>query len=410
MKKIAKLIATSLMPLLVCSCDKINNSEEYKYSSSENIVNSSDAIKSDSSSTNISVEDSSNKPQIEIGKNYNTAIWDSHVETMLEYVLGEDFTKVPAFIAPSYTAIVGYATIKEQQTLVFQIECFGVNSSSATKLYGEKLEESGFLLSSENSCGYIMKDYSSDIFVGYQLMSGKTPRFVLQAYVLQTRELTWNQEVVNQYADTEVPVFNAPCYEISYDQYYDRIVVLAEFVGKNAANDYISTLRMNRYTVIVNDSSGGTQLVDPTGYLTITVYQTYGDYNCDALYIAISNAWPTYGILAYSTFTHFPKLTSYTASYDGYSYLDTKGNGNESDYVLCIYYINASTTDYSNYIEALEEFGYYVQRTDTSETNFVTTYLTATRDKWFIESVKVIYKISTNEICIVISQEYQVRG
>ena len=202
----------------------------------------------------------------------------------------------------------------------------------------------------------------------------------------------------------EIPSYDAPAYTISYDQGYDRLTVYALFVGKNAANEYISILRKNGYTITQTDSTGAVQLLDKTGYLTVTVYQTFGDYECNAIYISFSNAWPALAITSYTGIMHLPKVNSLTATYDGYTYIDPVGDGKDEDYTLCVYFKNASSTDYGNYVVALTNLGFSKGETETTESGIMSTYLTyLTTDSYKI-TLRALYKVSTSEICLVIYQ------
>ena len=404
MKKIVKLLTLSLIPLLICSCNRTNNSLE----NSEPTLSSNEVLSDNSEESKQT--SSSNKYQIELGKKYTSTSWDNTINEMLEFVLEDKASKVPSFIAPSYDAVIHNKIIDEHhRELVCTINCYGVNSSSAEKLYSEKMVENDFLLSAGNKYGYLMKDYSSDVFLTYELVTGDTPCFTIETFVLQTRELTWNTDAVKLYTEMDVPSYEAPCYQTSYDASYDRLSVYALFVGKNAQTEYVNTLRTKGFSVTANDSTGAVQLVDRTGYLTVTVYQTYGDYNCDALYIAFSNAWPALGILEFTGIIGLPKLTSYTASYDGYTYIDPIGEGKEEDYTLCVYYVNASSTDYGNYITSLVNLGFTKGETETSESGIMSTYLTYVTDDKYQITLRMLYKISSSQICLVIYQAYQVQ-
>ncbi len=401
MKKIVKLLTLSLIPLLICSCNGTNNSKENSnetLSSNEVLSDNSEEVSSMNSYT-------SREYQARPNKKYTSTTWDNNINKMLEYVLEDKATNVPAFIATSYEAIILNSVIQEQETTVFSIKCFGVNSTSASKLYSEKMVEKGFNLSAGNSYGYLMKDYYSDIFLTYELVTeDDNSYFSIQTFILNTREKEWNTTMVTLYSDMQVPSYDAPCFQTTYDQSYDRLTIYALFVGKNAANEYVSTLRSNRYSVSQTDSTGAVQLVDPTGYLTITVYQTYGDYNCDALYISISNAWPTLAIYSFTGISGLPKLDSLTARYDGYTYVDSVGNGDEKDYTVCMYFVNASTTDYGNYINTLVKLGFSKSDSETSESGIISTYLYYfTKDSYKI-TLRMLYKVSTSEICLVVYQ------
>ena len=402
MKKLFKFLTLSFIPLLICSCNAANNSTE---NSGAELVSSE--VYSDNSKEVVS-STSKEEFQVKLNQVYSSSSWDENINKMIEYVLEDKANSVPSFIAPSFEAVVKNQTIQEQKTTVFEIKCFGVNSTSATKLYTEKMVEKGYALSSESNYGYLFMDYAKDAFLTYELVSGEESYFLIQAFVLTNRETSWNKTIVDLYCDMEVPSYEAPAYTTEYNQYYDRLTVYALFVGKNAANDYVATLRTKGYTVSQTDSTGAIQLVDKSGYLTVTVYQTYGDYDCDALYIAFSNAWPALAIVSYTGIMHLPKVNSYTATYDGYTYVDSEGQGREEDYTLCVYFVNASSTDYGNYVTALANLGFTKGQTETNESGIMSTYLTYKTEDYYLITLRVLYKISTSEICLVIYQAYQV--
>ena len=344
----------------------------------------------------------------EIGETYKSKSWDQIINDMAVRVLGHDAaSKIPVFIAPDYEAIMGYATINEQQQLVFQVKCLGVNATSATRLYNEKMEENGFYLSSEGNYGYQMYDYYSDFFLGYSLdTEGDIPSFTIQARLQKTREEQWDTTSVNLYSDMEVPACPAPAYQTSYDSSSGTLTVFALFVDRNTiVSEYVNILTKNGFTYVSTDNYGFVTLVDNSGYLTVMLYLTYGEYDSDALYIKFTNIWPSIPILAYIGCAMFPKLESLTASYDGYSYVQY-GDG-EDDYALCIYFKDASSNDYYNYLNAIEAYDFNRGETSTSSTDIVdTTFLAYTMDGYTLK-VRVMYQIPSNVVCVAIYQAYQ---
>ncbi len=364
----------------------------------------------------ISCSPSQTSPQEEeivvtVGETYKTNYWDKKIQKMIEYTCKEKSNTIPAFVSNGgYEAVVGYITVEEESLLCTQVKCFGVSSSSSNKLYGEKMVENGFILSSQGNYGYLMVDYSSDLFLSYSLVSDETnPYFIIQAFVRETREKEWNERLVYLFSEIEIPVCPAESYNTSYDQYYNRLIIYANFVSATSANDYVSTLRTKQFTASATDSSGAVQLVDSTGYVDIVVYQTYGDYDCHAVYIAISNAWPSIQIMSFTDLVLFPRLTdSDTAVYDDWDYFDPVGLNRDSDYTIRIFYKNASSTDYSNYLDKLVRYGLTKGETTTSESGIVSTYLAVIRpsDRYTVE-VGLLYQISSSTICVVIYQAYK---
>lgn len=377
-------------------------------SSSSSVSSSSSSISSSSSSsTSSSVE---TPKDVKIGEVYTSNYWDITINNMTQIVLGDLWEKVPVFTATRYEAVMGYA--EQNAPLTIQIKCYGANASSAVRLYKERMEALGYYFSAENNYGYQMVDYYSDLFLAYSLVTENTevPYFVIQSNIQQTREMSWNNVIVDLYTDiTGVPACPAESYSTSYDNSKDTLTVFALFVDRNTVmSKYINELYKVGFTVKSTDQYGVTTLIDASGYLTVQLYLTYGDYDCDALYINFVNIWPSVPIASFTNLAQFPRLTSGTALYDGYTYIDPVGNNNEKDFTLCVYYKSASTTDYENYISSVINLGFTKGQVETSETGIISTYLTArvpySETETANVTVRVLYQISSNMICIVFYQ------
>ena len=370
------------------------------------------SISSSISSSSSSASTSSAPKEVQIGEFYESRTWDESIVNMTKTVLGDYWEKVPVFLATRYEA---YMNFNDGGILTFQIRCFGVNGSSATRLYKEKMTEYGYYFSAESNYGYQMVDYYSDLFLAYAYedlddLTIGTPFFVIQANIQQTREMSWNNVIVDLYTDiTGVPACPAESYSTSYDNSKDTLTVFALFVDRNTVmSKYINELYKVGFTVKSTDQYGVTTLIDASGYLTVQLYLTYGDYDCDALYINFVNIWPSVPIASFTNLAQFPRLTSDTALYDGYTYIDPVGNNNEKDFTLCVYYKSASTTDYENYISSVINLGFTKGQVETSETGIISTYLTArvpySETETANVTVRVLYQLSSNMICIVFYQ------
>lgn len=388
-----------------------SSSDEVTSGSSVDSVSSSSSSSSISSSSNSSSTSSVEGPKdVKIGEVYTSNYWDITINNMTQTVLGDLWEKVPVFTATRYEAIMGYA--EQNAPLTIQIKCYGANASSAVRLYKERMEALGYYFSAENNYGYQMVDYYSDLFLAYSLVTENTevPYFVIQSNVQQTREASWNNVIVDLYTDiTGVPACPAESYSTSYDNSKDTLTVFALFVDRNTVmSKYINELYKVGFTVKSTDQYGVTTLIDASGYLTVQLYLTYGDYDCDALYINFVNIWPSVPIASFINLAQFPRLTSDTALYDGYTYIDPVGNNNEKDFTLCVYYKSASTTDYENYINGVINLGFTKGQVETSETGIISTYLTARVPYSETEianvTVRVLYQLSSNMICIVFYQ------
>lgn len=361
---------------------------------------------SSSSSSSTSTSDPNEIHNVEIGDLYVTHYWDATIKDMIQRALGDSWNKVPEFVAPSYDAqlVIDQSTGKD--VLVVEVACYGVNPNSCVRIFRERMEELGYTLSSLGNYGYQMVDYTTDLFLSYQICDeDNDPYFLISAFKQVSREAEWATDFVNLYADMNIPVCEAPCYNTSYDSNKDTLTVFALFVDKSTAlNTYATKLCRNGFTVKNTDSYGITTLIDDSGYLTVQLYLTYGDYDCDALYISFTNIWPTIPIASFIGAQGFPKLNSYTAIYDGYSYIDPVGQGNDADITLCIYYKNASSTDFGGYVTQLTNVGMtkgeMIAYSDNDTFAVPMTYVGGGMSV----KVNVMYRASKNMICVVIYQ------
>ena len=432
MKKHFAILTATLLAVSLSACNGTSSSTGGNTSSASDITTSSSVIESSSSdevtssssinsvsssSSSISSSSSSSSTssvetpkEVKIGEVYTSNYWDLTIKNMTKTVLGDLWEKVPEFTATRYEAVMGYA--EQNAPLTIQIKCYGANASSAVRLYKERMEALGYYFSAENNYGYQMVDYYSDLFLAYSLVTENTeiPYFVIQSNVQQTREVAWNNVIVDLYTDiTGVPACPAESYSTSYDNTKDTLTVFALFVDKNTVmSKYINELYKVGFTVKSTDQYGVTTLIDESGYLTVQLYLTYGDYDCDALYINFVNIWPSVPIASFTNLAQFPRLTSDTALYDGYTYIDPVGNNNEKDFTLCIYYKSASTTDYENYVSSVINLGFTKGEVETTETGIISTYLTAhvpfSETEVLNVTVRVLYQLSSNMICIVFYQ------
>ena len=403
--------STSSTSVIESTSSEVTSSSESTSTSSSVSSTSSSISSSSSSASSSSVE---GPKEVKIGEFYDSRTWDESIKNMTKTVLGDSWEKVPVFLATRYEA---YMNFNDSGVLTFQIRCFGVNGNSATRLYKEKMVEYGYYFSAESNYGYQMVDYYSDLFLAYSyeeldVQTVGTSFFVIQANIQQTREAEWNNDAVSLYTDLDnVPACPAESYQTSYDNSKDTLTVFALFVDKTTVvNKYMSELVKSGFTSKGTDQYGATTMVDSTGYLTVTLYLTYGDYDCDALYINFVNVWPSVGIVSFTNLTHFPKLVSDTARYDSYTYLNL-GSEDKPDYRLCIYYINASSTDYEGYVNDLVTYGFTKGDVEVSETNIISTYLSmfctyqnGQSTGYLTINIRVLYQLSSNTVCIVIEE------
>ena len=379
-------------------------------SSSEPSLSSSSSISSSSSSSSTSSVET--PKDVKIGEVYTSNYWDITIQNMLDTVLGDLSEKVPVFTSQRYEALMAYPD--GSNVLTFQIKCFGANANSATRIYKEKMEQYGYYFSAENNYGYQMVDYYSDLFLAYSLEGADTdvPCFIIQTNIQQTREAEWNADAISLYTDIDnVPACPAESYQTSYDSSRDTLSVFALFVDRTTVvNKFMTELVKAGFISKGTDNYGSTTMVDPSGYVTVVFTLTYGDYDCDALYINFVNVWPSVGIASFTNLTQFPKLVSDSARYDNYSYLNL-GSEDLPDYRLCIYYVNASSTDYEGYVNDLVTYGFTKGNVEVSETNIISTYLNMVypytdgqRVVYLSLNIRVLYQLSSNTVCIVIEQ------
>ena len=429
MKKHFSLLAAAMFAMTLGACNNpatttsndmtsslSSSNEVVEASTSSSVTSSSSELSLSSSSSSSSVSSSSSSStssietpkQIEIGEVYKTNVWDITVKNMTKTVLGDLWEKIPEFTSQRYEALMAYPD--GSNVLTFQIKCFGANASSATRIYKEKMEACGYYFSAENNYGYQMVDYYSDLFLAYSLegTDTDTPCFIIQSNIQQTREKEWNNYAVSLYTDlTDIPACPAESYTTSYDSSKDTLTVYALFVDRNTVvNKYMTELVKAGFISQGTDQYGATTMIDSTGYVSVVLYLTYGDYDCDALYINFVNVWPSVGIASFTLLTQFPKVTSDTAKFDRYKYFDLVGEGNEKDYVLCIYYLYVSTTDYESYVDTLVNYGFDKGDVSVSETNIITTELAVSMitDTGAIYkiNVDVLYQVSSSIICIIL--------
>ena len=389
MKKHLKLLALTLIPLVLGGCkDKTPTPDNGTTNTNEGGGN----------------EVVEPEIEIKIDEVYTSTTWDKKINKMAERAVGDLWNKIPTFIAPDYEAVVYVGHDGDETFPVFKIKCFNPNSASALRLYREKMLENEFTLSSLGNYGYLMKDYSSDLFVNFDVVEDDNSYFEILAAVRETRMIEWDSKFIDLYAGAQVPVCPAPAYQCLYDNSRDQVIVLAQFIEKNGLKTYEGILKAAGYTYSSISTSETVVYDDPTGYISVQIYQTYGDYECDALYITITNSWPTISIMAFNGIADFPKLESLNATYDTYAYIDLGGEGKDEDYVLCVYYMHASTADFSAYVTKLtSEYKFVAGESTTTESGVMSINLSKQMEGYVVE-ITVSLSTATNEICIAFYQ------
>ena len=457
MRKHIRLFALALVPLMVVACQKPNTSSEISGSESSIISSSEESVTTSSTTSEVSTPSSSSiasstsssssstssssissstssapsstsipssssssssstsseKPamtpeDVKLGELYVAHYWDETIKSVAKRALGDSWEKVPEFIAPSYDTMLKKETVDGQEVLVMEVACYGINPKSCVRLYREKMEQYGYYFSGRGDYGYQMEDYYSDLYLSYEICeeNSSDPYFLISAFIKQTREKVWAGEFINLYTGMNIPVCDAKCYYTVYDNIKDTLSVTALFIDRQTAlTTYMNQLCNSGFTVHSTDAHGITTLISDDGYLTAQLYITASDYECDALYINFVNLWPSIGITSFVGATNFPKLDSESAIYDGYSYVDSKGQGRDEDYTLCIYYKQASSTDFGTYVNQLAQLGLNKGETVVYDDNVTYSVdLDVTTSENFYVHISVLYRSSTNVLCIVIFQ------
>ena len=408
MEKHSKLLALAFIPFILASCNEETVSENNGNNTNDIIDNQNENNENNNNvDNNPENNNEDNTPKkIDVGQIYKSTTWDETIVEMAKTVVGDMYNKIPKFIAPNYEAYMENATDDGEEFLVFTVMCFGTNSSSADVLYRQKMQQVGFTLNVNQGYGFMMKDYESDLFVSYGNVDIDVEEyFEIKAVVRYTRQLNWDSQFVNLYAGMEVPVCPAKAYNNLYDNYNYKVIINALFVEDNAMDKYVDILRKAGYTYDSTVSTTETVVYyDPTGYVSIQIYETYGEYETPALYIEINNRWPTILIMAFNGIMDFPKLESDNAAYDKWTLIDPVGEANEKDYVLSIYYVNASNVDFANYVsELVDNCGFVASSQGVTTSNIYYADLVLDKDKVYAE-VSVMYSAPRNEICIAIYQ------
>ena len=255
-------------------------------------------------------------------------------------------------------------------------------------------------MSSQGQYGYLMEDYESDLFLDYAIVTDDSePYFEIKAYARSTRQLEWDSYFVDLYAGMHVPVCPANAYYNLYNNIQNEVNIYAMFLEDGAMSNYERILVEAGYTYNRNSTTDCVVYDDPTGYVSVQVYETAGDYNSLALYITITNSWPTFVIMGFNGIVDFPKINCASAVYDGWSMTEAQD-------VLLVYYDNVTNVDYSNYITLLvDEYNFVASNQRTGE-NTMYVDLTLTAESYDVEITLGFQYNETrnNSICIAFYQ------
>ena len=386
-KYLKRLFALAFIPLILSSCDN----EEQNQNNNSNDINQTE-LNNENNTNNNGNENANNgedennnqnedppKEEIEISKIYRFNVWDEKLDKVAKKAVGDLSEKIPKFIASKYEAELNTYVEENESFLIFMVACLGTNPSSAERLYREKMVENGFTMSAQGQYGYLMKDYESDLFLDYAIITDDVePYFEIKAYVRNTRQLDWDSYFIDLYAGMHVPVCPANAYNNLYNNIQNEVIVYAMFLEDNAMSKYEQVLIDAGYTYNRNSTTDCIVYDDPTGYVSVQVYETYGDYNTLALYITITNKWPTFVIMAFNGITNFPKLDTGNSTYGGWSMTDAQD-------VLLIYFDNVTNVDYTDYINLLVDEYDFVASNQRTGQNTMYVDLTLTSDSYDIE-------------------------
>lgn len=407
-KHLKRLFALAFIPLILSSC----KNEEQNQDNNSNDINQTESNNGNENTNNGENENNQNqdppKEEIQISKLYKFNVWDEQLDDVAKKAVGDSYVKIPKFIATRYETEVNTYVADNETFLIFTVACFGPNPSSAERIYREKMVEYGFTMSSQGQYGFLMKDYESDLFLDYAIVTDDVePYFEIKSYVRNTRQLEWDSYFIDLYAGMHVPVCPANAYNNLYNNVQNEVIVYAMFLENNAMSNYQKILTDAGYTYNRNSTTDCVVYDDQTGYVSVQVYETYGDYNTEALYITITNSWPTFTILAFNGIKDFPKLDSNNATYGSYDFYDPKKEGNEDDYILRVFYDNATNVDYSNYVSLLiNDYGFIGSDQKMYDDGSVSIMLSLTTESYDVV-VSVAFAISqeyNNYVCIAFYQ------
>ena len=383
-KYIKRLFALAFIPLILSSC----KNEEQNQNNNSNDINQNEPNNENNTNNNENTNNGENennqedppKQEIELSKIYKFNVWDDQLDEVVKKGVGDSYDKIPKFIATRYEAELNNYVADNETFIIFTVACFGTNASSAERIYREKMTANGFTLSSQGQYGYLMRDYESDLFLDYAIVTDDVePYFELKAYVRYTRQLEWDSYFIDLYAGMHVPVCPANAYSNLYNNIQNEVNVYAMFVEINAMSNYEKILKDAGYTYNRNSTTDCIVYDDPTGYVSVTVYETYGDYNSESLYITITNSWPTFVIMAFNGITNFPKINCDDAVYGGWGMTDAED-------VLLIYFDNVTNEDYVSYINLLvDEYNFVASNQRNGENGRIFVDLTLTTDSYDIE-------------------------
>lgn len=399
-KHLKRLFALAFIPLILSSC----KNEEQNQNNNSNDTNQTESNNGNENTNNGENENNQNqdppKEEIQISKLYKFNVWDEQLDDVAKKAVGDSYVKIPKFIATRYETEVNTYAADNETFLIFTVACFGTNPSSAERIYREKMVEYGFTMSSQGQYGFLMKDYESDLFLDYAIVTDDVePYFEIKSYVRNTRQLEWDSYFVDLYAGMHVPVCPAKAYNNLYNNVQNEVIIYAMFLEDNAMSKYEKILTDAGYTYNRNSTTDCVVYDDPTGYVSVQVYATAGDYNTEALYITISNSWPTFVIMAFNGITNFPKINCDDATYGGWSMTDAQD-------VLLIYFDNVTNVDFANYINLLvEEYDFVASNQRTGE-NTMYVDLTLATESYDVElTLGFQYnELHNNTICIAFYQ------
>ena len=386
-KHLKRLFVLAFIPLILTSCkeeqNQNNNSNDTNQielnNGNENNTNNNENGNGEGENENNQNQDPP-KEEIQVSKLYKFNVWDEQLDDVAKKAVGDMYEKIPKFIATRYETEVNTYVADNETFLIFTVACFGPNPSSAERIYREKMVEYGFTMSSQGQYGFLMKDYESDLFLDYAIVTDDVePYFEIKSYVRNTRQLEWDSYFIDLYAGMHVPVCPANAYNNLYNNVQNEVIVYAMFLEDNAMSKYQKILTDAGYTYNSNSTTDCVVYDDPTGYVSVQVYVTAGDYNTEALYITISNSWPTFVIMAFNGIANFPKINCDDATYGGWRMTD-------SEDTLLIYFDNVTNVDYINYINLLvDDYGFVASNQRSGEGGNMFVDLTLSTDSYDIE-------------------------
>jgi len=359
-----------------------------------NPTTSSNESSSDSSSSEVSENTS-----VVMNEMYHSTSWDENLLKVIACITGEGQADlVPEASAAEYYY---YFTIDEASGLdLVVINCYGVNANTAEDNYEKALEHASFTLSYDNPYGYKEFSDTQDLVIQYEMTTRNNQSYLeLLVYMTEFRVKNWPEETILAYMGESFPSISARSYEVFQDYTVDykiRLNIYAYHVNINDVSEYTAILQSAGFTSEASTAVNYYEAVSPKGNLHVQ-YTLFGD----TLSIFVYNDYPY--ALVYSTLGFaLPELEEDGVSFE-YNYIEVA----QDEYVLTLYYDNASSNAISTYGDSLANIGFKLIE---DEQNYITeSGLNITERKYMYQQgtdnehyIVLMYESTTKALAIAI--------